>query len=87
MNGTSKNNDSVYFDVNYVCVCSLTIGYCLYIMCVYQGFPQDFSIVLLVSIFKLAQKSGQSPCTIVQGLWPNFMKNEKKRILHFNNFF
>ena len=37
--------------------------------------------------FKFAQKSGQSPCTIVQGLWPNFMKNEKERILHFYNFF
>ena len=38
-------------------------------------------------IFKVAQKSGQSPCTIVQGLWPNFTKNEKERILHFYNFF
>ena len=27
-------------------------------------------------IFKVAQKSGQSPCTIVHGLEPNFMKNE-----------
>ena len=25
--------------------------------------------------FKVAQKSGQSPCTIVQGRWPNFIKN------------
>ena len=38
-------------------------------------------------IFKVAQKSGQSPCTIVHGLEPNFMKNEKERILHFYNFF
>ena len=38
-------------------------------------------------IFKVAQKSGQSPCTIVHGLWPNFIKNEKERILHFYNFF
>ena len=38
-------------------------------------------------IFKVAPKSGQSPCTIVQGLWPNFMKIEKERILHFYNFF
>ena len=26
-------------------------------------------------IFKVTEKSGQSPCTIVQGLWPNFAKN------------
>ena len=38
-------------------------------------------------IFKVAQKSGQSPCTIVHGLQQNFGKNEKERILHFNNFF
>ena len=25
--------------------------------------------------FKVAQKSGQRPCTIVQGIWPNFIKN------------
>ena len=41
----------------------------------------------LLQIFKVAQKSGQSPCTIVHGLWPNFAKNEKERILHFYNFF
>ena len=39
------------------------------------------------TIFKVAQKSGQRPCTIVQGRWPNFAKNEKERILHFYNFF
>ena len=33
--------------------------------------------------FKVAPKSGQSPCTIVQGLRPNFMKIEKEKILHF----
>ena len=38
-------------------------------------------------IFKVAQKSGQKPCTIVQGLWPNFAKNEKERILHFYYIF
>ena len=26
--------------------------------------------------FKVAQKSGQRPCTIVQGLEPNFAKND-----------
>ena len=34
-------------------------------------------------IFKVAPKSGQSPCTIVQGLWPNVIKIEKKRILQY----
>ena len=37
-------------------------------------------------IFKVAQKLGQSPCTIVQGHWPNFVKNDYERIFHFNNF-
>ena len=39
-----------------------------------------------LQFFKVAPNSGQSPCTIVQGLWPNFTKNEKERILHFYNF-
>ena len=38
-------------------------------------------------IFKAAPKSGKTPCTIVQGFWPNFMKIEKEEILHFYNFF
>ena len=29
-----------------------------------------------LQIFKVAQKLGQSPCTIVQGIWSNFTKNE-----------
>ena len=29
-----------------------------------------------LQIFKFAQKFGQSPCTIVHGLWPNFGKND-----------
>ena len=29
-------------------------------------------------ILKVAPKSGQRPCTIVQGHWPNFVKNEKE---------
>ena len=33
--------------------------------------------------FKVTEKSGQSPCTIVHGLGPNFIKIEKERILHF----
>ena len=27
-------------------------------------------------IFKVAQKSGKSPCTIVQGFWPDFARRE-----------
>ena len=27
-------------------------------------------------IFNVAQKSGQSPCTIVHDHWPNFRKND-----------
>ena len=47
-----------------------------------------FNMLLrFLQIFKVAQKLGQSPCTIVQGLEPNFTKNEKERILHFYNFF
>ena len=26
--------------------------------------------------FKVAQESGQIPCTIVQCIWPNFVKND-----------
>ena len=37
--------------------------------------------------FKVAPKFDKSPCTIVHGLRPNFIKNEKERILHFYNFF
>ena len=38
-------------------------------------------------IFKITQKSGKSPCTIVHGLGPNLAKNEKERILHFYYIF
>ena len=37
--------------------------------------------------FKVTPKSGQKPCTIVQGFWPNFAKNEKERITHFYYIF
>ena len=39
-----------------------------------------------LQIFKAAPKLGQRHCTIVHGLWPNFAKNEKERILHFYIF-
>ena len=29
-----------------------------------------------LGIFKVALKSGQRPCTILHGLWPNFIKND-----------
>ena len=38
-----------------------------------SGFRSNLDFL---QIFKVAQKSGQSPCTIiVQGIWPNFIKN------------
>ena len=40
-----------------------------------------------LQIFEVSPKSGQTPCTIVQGHWPNFIKNDWKRILHFHIFF
>ena len=47
----------------------------MYLCCVesLSGFRSKLDFL---RIFKVAQKSGQSPCTIVQGLWPNFTKNE-----------
>ena len=58
----------------------------MYLCCVesLSGFRSKLDFL---KIFKVAQKSGQSPCTIVHGLEPNFMKNDKERILHFYNFF
>ena len=38
-------------------------------------------------ILKVAPKSGQTPCTIVQGCQPNFIKNGMVRILHFYYIF
>ena len=32
--------------------------------------------IRFLRIFKVAQKSDQRPCTIVQGHWPNFIKNQ-----------
>ena len=58
----------------------------MYLCCVesLSGFRSKLDFL---QIFKVAQKSGQSPCTIVHGLGPNFMKNDEERILHFYNFF
>ena len=58
----------------------------MYLCCVesLSGFRSKLDFL---RIFKVAPKSGKSPCTIVHGLEPNFMKNEKERILDFYNFF
>ena len=58
----------------------------MYLCCV-ETLRRFRSKLDFLQIFKVAQKSGQRPCTIVQGLGPNFAKNEKERILHFYNFF
>ena len=52
---------------------------------------RKFELILIkigfLRIFKVAQKSSQSPCTIVHGLEPNFIKIDNERILNFYNFF
>ena len=40
-----------------------------------------------LKILKVSPKSGQGPCTVVQGLWPNFAKNEKEKIFYLYIFF
>ena len=54
----------------------------MYLCCV-ESLSLFRSKLDFLQIFKVAQKLGQSPCTIVQGLWPNFTKNGQERILHF----
>ena len=56
-------------------------------LCCVESLSRFQSKLDFLRIFTVAQKSGQSPCTIVQGVWPNFIKNGKMRILHFYNFF
>ena len=58
----------------------------MYLCCV-ESLNRFRSKLDFLQIFKVAQKSGQTPCTIVQGLGPNFIKNEKERFHHFYNFF
>ena len=58
----------------------------MYLCCV-ESLSSFRSKLDFLQIFKVAQKLGESPCTIVHGLGPNFMKIEKERILHFLNFF
>ena len=62
--------------------------WCIYMfLCCVESLNWLQSKLDFLWIFKIAPKSGQSPCTIVQGLRPNFAKNDKVRILHFYNFF
>ena len=57
----------------------------MYLCCV-ESLSRFRSNLDFLRIFKVAPKSGQSPCTIVQCHGPNFTKNEKLRILNFYNF-
>ena len=48
----------------------------------------NFELILIkigifLRIFKFAPKPDKSPCTMVLGLWPNFMKNGNGRIPFF----
>ena len=47
----------------------------MYLCCV-ESLSSFRSKLDFLQIFKVAPKSGQSPCTIVQGLQPNFIKND-----------
>ena len=58
----------------------------MYLCCV-ESLSRFRSKLDFLLIFKAAQKSDKSPCTIVQGHWPNFIKIEKERIPHFYIFF
>ena len=46
----------------------------MYLCCleILSGFQSKLDFL---QFFKVAPKSGQTPCTIVQGHWPNFIKN------------
>ena len=46
----------------------------------------SIKIGFFLQIFQVAPKLGQSPCTIVQGLEPNFIKNGSERIPNFYIF-
>ena len=48
-------------------------------LCCIESLSSFRSKLDFLRIFKVAQKLGQSSCTIVHGLWPNFTKNVKER--------
>ena len=56
-------------------------------LCCVESLSRFRSKLDFLQIFKVAPKSGKSPCTIVHGLWPNFAKNEIKTILYIYNYF
>ena len=58
----------------------------MYLCCV-ESLSRFRSKLDFLLIFKVAQKSDKSPCTIVQVHWSNFVKIEKEKILHFYNIF
>ena len=47
----------------------------LHVCCV-ESLSRFRSKLDFLRIFKVAQKSGQGPCTVVQGLRPDFIKND-----------
>ena len=64
------------------------IFWCIYMyLCCVESLSRFQSKLDFLWIFKVTQKSGQSPCTIVHGHWPNFIKIGKERILHFYYIF
>ena len=45
-------------------------------LCCVESLSRFRSKLDFLQIFEVAPKSGQSPCTIVHGLKPNFVKND-----------
>ena len=45
-------------------------------LCCVASLSSFRSKIDFLRIFKVTQKSDQNPCTIVQGRWPNFAKND-----------
>ena len=61
--------------------------WCIYMyLCCVESLSWFRSKLDFLWIFKVAPKSGQSRCTIVQCHWPNFIKIGEARILHFYIF-
>ena len=50
----------------------------MYLCCIesLSGFRSKLDFL---QIFKVAAKLGQTPCTIVQGHWPNFIKMARRK--------
>ena len=59
----------------------------IHVLMLFFNFEPILIKIGIFTNFKVTQKSGQSPCTIVHGLGPNFMKIGKERILHFYYIF